>query len=546
MAASSFGTLWVTPSPAQRRRGHVAALVCGLAALGLYFATCSRVVEWQDSGIHQYRILTGQLEHRWGLALTHPLHFWLGRAALAVPLGSPEFRLNFLASLWGAVGVGLLAATVFALTGRADAACLGAAVLAVSHSYWQMSAMTETYTLAGALLTLEWYLLTHYARTGRPQLLVAIFAANGLHVADHLFGLLSLVTYAVLALVRVARGRLRWVWLLGCGLVWAVASAPLWTLVLRYYAQTGSWKATLCSTFFGGTWAEPGWAAHVLNTRLTGGLVGIAALTLGYNFPSPAMPVALVGFLRSWRGPARTFRRVLLGQTAIFGVFLGRYPIVDLYTCFVPICLLVALWFGLGAARILERSSGRNARGAWLGVLLLSVVMPVAVYVGFPLVARERLWMRARLRDIPFREEYTHFFRPWRMVDHSPADFSRAILDTAGPGGWVLADPTTAYPVASTYRLHGGPGGVRIYDVHACINVPDWPNLSDEELATFLRAGGRVVVVPGPQEDKAWTPRFVLDKHDPQFLPFWAIRLPGAGQTDEHRVDSPPSGDGGP
>lgn len=42
------------------------------AALALYLATCSRGVNWQDSGMHQYRILTGMLENPLGLALSHP------------------------------------------------------------------------------------------------------------------------------------------------------------------------------------------------------------------------------------------------------------------------------------------------------------------------------------------------------------------------------------------------------------------------------------------------------------------------------------------
>ena len=73
------------PGRVGRRRGAPvrAGLVAGIAALVLYAATGARDVEWQDPGIHQYRVLTGRLEHPLGLALSHPLHFWAGRAALA-------------------------------------------------------------------------------------------------------------------------------------------------------------------------------------------------------------------------------------------------------------------------------------------------------------------------------------------------------------------------------------------------------------------------------------------------------------------------------
>lgn len=517
-----------------RRFGVNAGVICGVLALCVYVATCSPGIEWQDSGIHQYRILSGQLVHDRGLALSHPLHYWLGRAVLALPGGQPLWRLNVLSAVCGAAGVALLAATLERLTRSRLAAVLGGGVLLVAHSFWQMSALTETYTLAAALMTLEWYVLLRYVRSRQPGLLALVFLVNGLHVADHLLGLLTLVTYVVLVLERCWRGRLRWRWVPVLAVVWLIGAAPYWTLILSFQAQVGDWATTVRSAFFGGGVGDPGWGDAVLSARVSVGQVKLALLTLAYNFPSLALVVALCGFLRAAHGRRRVFRAVLLGQTVIIGAFVGRYAIADLYTYFVPVCVLGALWCGVGADWVLSRLR-RSAWRPWaLGLLIANVVAPVVVYACFPVVAENHGWMRSRLRDIPFRNEYQHFFCPWRVGDDSPARFARAALERAGPGGWLLMDTTTAHAVAAYYRTKGGPSGIRIYNGHRCLNVPNWPHLTDEELAAFVGAGGRAVVVPGRQAERLWGREFTLDRSEGQF---WLVRGAGTGQRGENEVD---------
>ncbi|MCK4343379.1 MAG: DUF2723 domain-containing protein, partial [Phycisphaerae bacterium] len=324
--------------------------VSGGVALVLYATTCAGGVEWQDPAVHQYRIVTGQLENPLGLALSHPLHYYLGRAALLLPLGEPLFKLNLMAGLFGALGVGVLAGLIVRLTRSRLAGGLAAATLALSHSYWQMSALTETYTLAAALMTIEWALLLRYVRTQRPIWLLAVFAVNGLHVADHLLGLLTLATYGVLLLDRIVRRRVAPAWLpLAVG-VWLVTASPYLTLVISHFQHTHDLAETLQSALFGGGTASPGWTGDVLNVQISAGQIKLAAMTFGYCFPSAAGLVALVGLARRTRGRRRIIRRVLLAQTVLIFLFVGRYSIVDLYTFFVPVCTLTAFWFGLGVA----------------------------------------------------------------------------------------------------------------------------------------------------------------------------------------------------
>lgn len=503
------------PPPAPARRGRRGGLACpaalGLAALALYAATASPGVQWQDSGIHQWRIVTGQVENPLGLALAHPLHYYLGRAALRVPLGDPLRRLNLLAAACGALGVAVLAGLVLRLTRSHLAAALAAAALALAHSYWQMSVLTEVYTLAAALLTLEWACLLRYARGGGPAWLVAVFALNGLHVADHLLGLLPLATYAGLAGVQLVRRRIGPGWLAAAALAWLIGAAPYGALIVGHALRTGDLAGTLHSALFGGSPIHRGWADEVLNVRLSAAQVRAAALALGYCFPSLAGPVAILGLVRRARGRARLLRRVLLAQTLIVGVFVGRYAVRDVYTFFVPVCVLLALWFGIGVRAVLHRCRRPATRRAWAAVLIAGTLCPPLVYAAFPGLARARGWLAGRVRDIPFRDEYDHFLRPWRRGDDSAGRLAQAALDAAGPHGWVLADGTTAPPIAVSYLVYGGPPGVRVFWNRLALTGPPRPPLAPEELRGEVEQGRVVIAVPSADVQALLEPPLALE-----------------------------------
>ncbi len=523
--------------PLQRPPAGRTGLRAGLAALILFFATASPGVEWQDSGFHQYRIITGQLASPLGLAVSHPLHYHLGRLVVGTRFGNPAAGLNLLSGLCGALAVGLVAGLVTRLTARPVAAYAAAAALALSHSFWQMSVVTETYTLAAALLALEWTLVLGYARHRRPAWLLVLLAVNGLHVANHLLGLLPLATYGVLLLVQVARRRVGAGWLVACALAWLLTVSPYALLVLQHGRNTGDWAATFHSALFGGGAGGGGWSREVLNTTLSADQLRLALLTFGYCFPSATGLVALAGLARRARGRRRLFWWILAAQSVLITGFVARYPIRDLHTFFVPVCALTALWFGLGTAILLRRARRPPARRWLTAALVANAALPVAVYAVFPGLARERGWLREQLRAIPYRDAYTYVFCPWRAGNDSAARFARAALADAGDGGWVFADATTAFPVALTYLLEpkapaaGSPqrspdaapsGRRRIFWHRRDLLAPGYVEIPPADIVAHVAAGGGTSVVPSVELDGLFPPPLTIDKA----RPFWRLRLP--------------------
>ena len=104
-------------------------LVVFLAALLLYGVTANRGAQWQDSGGHILRAVNGELHNPRGLALSHPLHHWLARTAVAVDLVEPCFAITLLSALAAALTVASTGGCVQTLTGSRPAAMLSAASL---------------------------------------------------------------------------------------------------------------------------------------------------------------------------------------------------------------------------------------------------------------------------------------------------------------------------------------------------------------------------------------------------------------------------------
>ena len=521
---------WQAPprSPSPATRSLPTAIACGLGALLLYSLSAAPGVVWQDSATHQWRIVTGTIENALGLALSHPLHYWLGRALVATGLGEPAHLLNLMSGFFGAVGVGGLAFVVHRLVRRVGVTILAAATLACAFIYWQMSSVTETYTLAAALMTIEWALLIEYTRRRKPIWLVAVFLVNGLHVADHLLGLLTLAPYGVFLLVQVWRRRVAFGWMIVAALLWVAAAAPYWLLCVQVFQRTHDLAGTLQSAFFGGGTGEAGFRAEVLNTHVTLRQAAMIALNLGYNFPSLALPIALFGMSRRASRPStRMVRPVLLAQTVLILLFVVRYSIVDQTTFFVPVCVTVALWFGIGVDWLWQ-GAGRWLRPLPRTILQATPLLHIVCYCLFPLLAGQRGWLRSQLRHIPFRDEYRHFFEPWKFNDDSCQRLAQAVFGQVLAGDWILTDGTVAFPLAYTYTVHGRsqklPEKLRIYSWKTCLTEPAAGFPTSDEMRAHLQAGRRVLVIPDGTRfyDDLFGAEFTLKKG----AEIWWIELP--------------------
>ncbi len=435
-------------------------LLMFLASAALYAATASRGAQWQDSGEFILRIMTGDLHGRLGLALSHPLHHWLGRGAIIPGLLEPAFAITLISSLSAALAVANVFGCVRTLTGSASAAFFAAISLALANTFWKLATIAEVYTLSTALFAAECWCLAVYARRGSPWGIWGMCLMNGLGLANHLQALLTLPVLALVILHGLFSKRLKTGGLLIGVWLWLLASLPYTLLVFGPVIQErADLTERLHSALFGA-----GYAKDVLNTGTNKRMILTDVGLPWLNFPNLLIPAAVYGLFRCRRAGVPTLAWFALGiGLVIHAGFALRYDVPDQHTFFLPMYTLLAIFGGIGTAAVQRWMSGwRREMVCAFAILLLAATPLFNVAV---VVTARRMQLLSRFgfeHRKPYRDDYTYLLIPWSVVDRSAERMSREAVNLAGPGGLIFVEDSMASPAIEYMIRRAGFSGVGV------------------------------------------------------------------------------------
>ncbi len=175
-------------------------LVCGSMAFVVYaFTLCPGVTNRGDTGELIAASHTLGIAHPSG----YPLFMVLGRFFELLPLGTLALRYNLLSATFGALTVGVVAATTQRLTANAMAAALAALAFGFSPSFWGQAEFAEVYTLNAFFIALALQAAVAWRQTGDARWLAGGSLAVGLGLSNHMT--IALIVPALLV-VLVAGG----------------------------------------------------------------------------------------------------------------------------------------------------------------------------------------------------------------------------------------------------------------------------------------------------------------------------------------------------
>lgn len=456
-----------------------------LASFVLYAMTAARVVGWQDFGHFVQRVAAGELLNPLGLALAHPLHYWIARiAVIALPL-QPPFAVSLVSALFGAIAVANVFGLGAQLTGRIAPALLAAAGLAIAHTWWRMSTMAEVYTLTTALLTVEIWSVALWVRTRHPRWLLLMFLANGLGLSNHNLALLTLPLIGLLLLAAMYHRQAGLRHFVGALLVWLVGSSLYTGLIIQQMLVTGHVADTIRSALFG-----HGFQDQVLSHTLPWRHIVISVAFTLLSFPNLTLPAALLGIVRGRRvGMPPVVWRVLLVALVIHVLFTLRYNVVDQYTFLMPSFAMAAIFAAVGFGVIATRWPARRWQILWM-TALAAVLLTPCLYLAVPPLARHFQVIGADARNKPYRDDYNYLFRPGGRGDTSADRMSRQAADLAGPNGVIIVeDPMAAFAVRYQIQQRGWN------------NVTVLGKLSPEELQPLLAGDRPLVLIPANTQE---------------------------------------------
>ena len=454
---------------------------------------------WQDSGLIQYRIWHNDIKGFLGLAISHPLFYMIGIGIKQVPLGEFGHRVNLISAVAGAVAVANVFLFVRLLAGRVFPAVAAAVSLAVSHTFWWHASVIETYTMWAAFFTAEMVMLLQYARSSRLRYLYLLGLFNGLAVAVHMLGSISLACYMVLLVLLLARKQIRWRDLAGFAAMWVVGAMPYEYLIVQSVVESGDIAGTLASAAFGARWQ-----GAVLNTTISWKLIKENLLLLGLNFPTPNILLFFVGCAALFKTRVSAIvRAVVLSLTVLFLGFAFRYTIADRYAFFIPFYCMCAVLLGLGVNWLCEWSKSR----AVMVAVMACAVLPIGIYAAAPGLARTWQVNIGTRGDIPYRDDYEYFLRPWRTGDRGPERFAEEALATAEQNAVIWADTTTVAPLLYVQETNDCRPDVKVVGVVSSDGAPQFDSTTISELVKE-----RPVYVVSRQT--GYCPIFVLNNFD--------------------------------
>ncbi|MFQ5492447.1 MAG: protein O-mannosyl-transferase family, partial [Phycisphaerae bacterium] len=392
-----------------------------------------------DPGYHILRVVTGEVINPLGLALTHPLHHWLGRLAVRPGWGEPAYAVTLVSAVFAAIAVANVFGGVWTLTGSRTAAWWSAASLATAHTFWQMATRAECYTVSAALLSAEWWCVAVFARSGRARYVCAALLLNGLGLANHNLALLTLPLLVIVAVHGFRRGRMRPGHLLMAAGLWLIGSLPYTGLVVAQWLESGDLQSVLRSALFGRSFE-----GRVLGAGLSLRLVGLSVGYIGFNFPNLLLPAAAFGAIKAGQlGISPLFRWPVLGALLVHTGFVLRYDVPDQYMFFVPVYVLICILGGIGFAAFI-RSPVTGPRRAFARVAVGLVILTPPFYAAAASIARRYDLLASVDRHKPYRDDYTYVLIPWSVSEDSADRLSRDAVRLAGPGGLIIVEDLMA------------------------------------------------------------------------------------------------------
>ncbi len=470
------------------------------AAFVLYAATCAPGPLWQDAGMYQYRIWHNDIEGNLGLALSHPLYHIIGIAVKYIPIGEFAHRINLISAVAGAFAIANLFLLLRLWLGKNLPAILAAITLAVSWTHWQFATIAEVYTLYSALFLGELIVLLQYAKTRRAVFLYLLGLFNGLAIAVHMFASIGFICYLAFLIVLLTKKQISLKHFAVITVLWVAGAASYEYLIIKNIIQSGDFSATIASALFGNTWQ-----GAVLNINLSARFIKENIIFMAYNFATPNVLFFFAGLYGLKKlSPSRGFGNIILALLLLFFGFAFRYTVPDRYAFFMPFYCIASILIGVGFDALVIKPNRR----IMTYLVFIASFITIPVYIAAPIAAQQTGFRLPTKREIPYRNDYIWFLRPWQSGNNGPEQFANEVFNMVERDAVIYTDGTTVYPLLYVQQVKGERQDVTVVSGHG--SADNLKNYDKDVIDRLFAEHAIYVVSPVP----GYCPEFLLERYE--------------------------------
>jgi hypothetical protein len=210
-----------------------------------------------------------------------------------------------------------------------------------------------------------------------------------------------------------------------------------------------------------------------------------------YNFPSPIILLFLAGIYGLTKVPhGFGFAKFLVVLLILYFIFAYRYTVPDRYAFFIPFYCLISVLIGVGFDFLITLF--RYKILCW--IVFIFALLPIPIHIAVPFFAEKFEYNLSTRADVPYRNDYTWFLRPWKFGYHGAERFAEETFETLDPESVVYADNTMVYPLLYRQEVKVKRADIRIISEYA--GSQGVPLLSERSIEQWLSEGDVYAVSP--------------------------------------------------
>jgi hypothetical protein len=136
-------------------------------------------------------------------------------------------------------------------------------------------------------------------------------------------------------------------------------------------------------------------------------------------------------------------------------------------------------------------------------------MLPIPIYIVAPIVAEKVRFRLPTKREIPYRNEYVWFLRPWQTGYDGAERFAKEALSGTEKDSIIIADGTTVYPIWYVQTIKAMRPDVKVLSFDKSYQNPiAFP--TQDTIGQLM--ANHVVYVVSPVA--GYCPRFLLDQYN--------------------------------
>jgi hypothetical protein len=422
------------------------AVVLAVFSFFLYLNTLAPTVVWGDSA--KLATFVNDVELKVRLEY-HPLHTLLGQLFNSLPIGHCAYRLNLMSAFFGALTIGLLYLVLMRWTRLCIAALGGALALTVSHVFWLLSVITESYTLFTFLLAMMLWLMTLWDEKKENYLLYLAAFTFGISLSNNLlmpFFLPGFVYFYFSAQNRPHLTKYNWLFIL---LSSGLGASILIGLGLKSLLMGGQDLFDLVAMGpFKRYYRSP---AKILFETIR------YPLYLMYQFPIIGFAVGLFGAWSQIESHSERrklcFLLILLLANIVFA---SGYMRQKQFFLMIGSFVVFSIWIGIGISALSSWAHRRGPKYKAIGyfTVLSITLVPVIFYFCMPTIVKKYNLDLVKARSLSYRDNTRFFLVPAKHNEYGAERFGKEVFLIAAPKSIIIADFTPIAVLRYYQKVH--------------------------------------------------------------------------------------------